>query len=177
MTAKRIAQFGLLTAVALVLGWVERMFPVAPGIPGIKLGLGNTVLLYAIYMMGAKEASLLMVIKVLLSGFMFSGLSGILYSFAGGVLSLVVLLLLKRIPHANIIIVSISGAVAHHMGQLIVASVFVLSRAVLGYVPVLLVSGVITGLLTGIVAKYVLKGLKLYREKPKASDKSNKDKE
>lgn len=178
MTAKRIAQFGLLTAAALVLGWVERMIPIAPGVPGIKLGLGNTVLLYAIYMMGAGEATLLMVIKVLLSGFMFSSLSGIMYSFAGGILSLAVMLLIKRIPYANIIVVSVAGAVAHNMGQIIVASVFVLSRAVLGYIPVLLVSGVITGLLTGIVAKYVLKGLKLYREKPRsAPKKTDQDKE
>lgn len=167
MKAKQVAQFGILTAVALVLGWVERLFPIAPGIPGVKLGLGNTVLLYAIYMMRPRDALLLMAVKVVLSGFLFSSISGMLYSFAGGILSLAVMLLLQRGLKANILVVSIAGALAHNMGQILVALVFVLSRAVLSYVPVLVISGLVTGLLTGIVAKYVLKGLNLYREKAK----------
>ena len=179
MKAKQVAQFGILTAAALVLGWVERLFPIAPGIPGVKLGLGNTVLLYAIYMMRPPDALLLMVVKVVLSGFLFSSISGMLYSFAGGLLSLGVMLLLQRVLRTNIVVVSVGGALAHNMGQILVALVFVLSRAVLSYVPVLVISGFITGLLTGIVAKYVLKGLHLYRDKAKTSSpsKANHNKE
>ena len=96
MKTKSIARFSLLCAMALVLGYFERFIPVAPGIPGVKLGLANTVLLYAVYLMGAKSAMLLMLAKVVLSGFLFAGLSGMLYSLAGGLLSLCVMLLLSR---------------------------------------------------------------------------------
>ena len=157
--ARRVARFGMLTAVALVLGWFERFIPIAPGIPGIKLGLANTVLLYAIYLMDWKSAALLMVMKVLLSGFLFAGLSGMLYSFAGGLLSLLVMLGVRKLLGMSIIGVSVCGAISHNLGQIGVACLVVQSRAVLGYLPVLLICGVITGILTGIVAKYAFRAL------------------
>ena len=154
MKTKSIARFSLLCAMALVLGYFERFIPVAPGIPGVKLGLANTVLLYAVYLMGAKSAMLLMLAKVVLSGLLFAGLSGMLYSLAGGLLSLCVMLLLSRLKDVGIIGVSVGGAVSHNIGQIAVACMVVESRAVLGYLPVLMISAVITGTLTGIAAKY-----------------------
>ena len=120
MKTKSIARFSLLCAMALVLGYFERFIPVAPGIPGVKLGLANTVLLYAVYLMGAKSAMLLMLAKVVLSGFLFAGLSGMLYSLAGGLLSLCVMLLLSRLKDVGIIGVSVGGAVSHNIGQIAV---------------------------------------------------------
>ena len=158
MKTKSIARFSLLCAMALVLGYFERFIPVAPGIPGVKLGLANTVLLYAVYLMGAKSAMLLMLAKVVLSGFLFAGLSGMLYSLAGGLLSLCVMLLLSRLKDVGIIGVSVGGAVSHNIGQIAVACM-VESRAVLGYLPVLMISAVITGTLTGIAAKYAIAAL------------------
>ena len=159
MKTKSIARFSLLCAMALVLGYFERFIPVAPGIPGVKLGLANTVLLYAVYLMGAKSAMLLMLAKVVLSGFLFAGLSGMLYSLAGGLLSLCVMLLLSRLKDVGIIGVSVGGAVSHNIGQIAVACMVVESRAVLGYLPVLMISAVITGTLTGIAAKYAIAAL------------------
>ncbi len=156
MKTKSIARFSLLCAMALVLGYFERFIPVAPGIPGVKLGLANTVLLYAVYLMGAKSAMLLMLAKVVLSGFLFAGLSGMLYSLAGGLLSLCVMLLLSRLKDVGIIGVSVGGAVSH---KIAVACMVVESRAVLGYLPVLMISAVITGTLTGIAAKYAIAAL------------------
>ena len=153
MSAKMVARFGMLTAVALVLGWVERFIPIAVGIPGIKLGLANTVLLYAIYLLGAKSSWLLMFMKVVLSGFLFAGLSGMLYSFAGGLVSLVIMLLLYNIRDISIVGVSVAGAVGHNVGQVLVACLAVTPRAALSYFPILLIAGVITGTLTGIAAK------------------------
>lgn len=177
--AKRVAQFGILTSLALVLGWTERFIPVAQGIPGIKLGLGNTILLYAIYMMDAKSSVLLMLLKVLVTGFFLSNIGGMLYSLAGGVLSLAAMLLVKkllgnRLPRIGIIIVSVFGAVFHNIGQLSVAFFTVLYRAVLVYTPPLLVSGLIMGVLTGVVAKYTLRALKYYDDRP-AKKKENPD--
>lgn len=162
MNAKAITRFGMLTAVALVLGWVERFIPIAATAPGIKLGLANTVLLYAIYLMDVKGTALLMVMKVLLSGFLFAGLSGMLYSFAGGLLSLLVMLLLRRINGLSIIGVSIAGGVSHNIGQILAACLVVQSRALLGYLPILLLAGTVTGLLTGIAAKSAIKGIEAY---------------
>ncbi|HWR23566.1 MAG TPA: Gx transporter family protein [Feifaniaceae bacterium] len=173
MNAKSITRLGMLTAVALVLGWVERFIPIAAAAPGIKLGLANTVLLYAIYLMDVKGAVLLMVMKVLLSGFLFSGLSGMLYSFAGGVLSLVVMLLLRRVKGFSIIGVSIAGGVSHNIGQILAACLVVQSRAMLGYLPVLLLAGTVTGLLTGVAAKSAIRGIEAYdvhaKKKPENS--------
>ena len=156
MKTKSIARFSLLCAMALVLGYFERFIPVAPGIPGVKLGLANTVLLYAVYLMGAKSAMLLMLAKVVLSGVLFAGM---LYSLAGGLLSLCVMLLLSRLKDVGIIGVSVGGAVSHNIGQIAVACMVVESRAVLGYLPVLMISAVITGTLTGIAAKYAIAAL------------------
>ncbi|NCB50387.1 MAG: hypothetical protein EOM54_00705 [Clostridia bacterium] len=155
MKTKVIARFGILTALALVLGYAEQWIPIAPGIPGIKLGLGNTVLLYAVYMASPAEAVMLMVCKVVLSGFMFAGFSAMLYSLAGGVLSLIVMLILCRIPKVGVIGVSASGAVAHNIGQLAVASLMLGVGTVWAYLPALMLSGVIMGPITGYIAKSV----------------------
>lgn len=104
-TAKRVARFGLLAALALVLGYFDRAIPItmllSGAVPGIKLGLANTVLLYAVYLMDWKSSVLLMLTKVLLSGFLFGSMSAILYSLSGGALSLAVMLLIRRNPRAG----------------------------------------------------------------------------
>ena len=100
--ARRIALFAMLTALSLVLGWVDRAVPLSAllggGIPGIKLGLANTVLLYGVYMLPWQGCLLLMLAKVGLSGFLFGSLTAMLYSLAGGVLSLSVMLAVRRRP-------------------------------------------------------------------------------
>ena len=102
----------------------------------------------------------LMLAKVVLSGFLFAGLSGMLYSLAGGLLSLRVMLLLSRLKDVGITGVSVGGAVSHNIGQIAVACMVVESRAVRrGYLPVLMISAVITGTLTGIAAKYAIAAL------------------
>lgn len=160
MNARKIARFGMLTAVALILGWLEQFIPLVPGVPGIKLGLGNMVLLYAIYLMDAKSAALLMVMKVLLSGFLFAGASAMLYSFAGGILSLAVMLLFRRVKDMGMVGVSVAGGVSHNIGQLAAALLIALPwQAVIGYLPWLLVAGAVTGTLTGVAAKSAIRGM------------------
>jgi len=159
MKAKDIARFGILASMALVLGYLEQLLPIAPGIPGVKIGLANTVLLYGVFLMGAKSSFMLMLVKVLLSGLLFSGVSGLMYSFAGGVLSLLAMLPLSRAKDVGMIGVSVGGAVAHNVGQSAVACLLIGYRAVLGYLPVLMISAILTGILTGIVAKYAIRAL------------------
>ncbi|SDY95996.1 Gx transporter family protein [Tindallia californiensis] len=160
MRAHKIAVLGVLTGVALILGYVERLIPVFSAMPGIKLGLSNTVLLYALYIMNWKEAMTLMVLKVVLSGLLFAGLSGALYGFSGGLLSLMFMILIQRSDGFSIVGVSMVGAVFHNIGQIGMAMLVVQTKGLLLYLPVLIISGAITGMLTGMIAQNVLKGLK-----------------
>ena len=117
--AGKVARFGMLTALALVLGWLDRAIPVtwflSGAVPGIKLGLANTVLLYAVYLMDWKGCVLLMLAKVFLSGFMFGSMSAILYSLCGGVLSLAVMLLVRRKPGVGALVIALLAAASDAM--------------------------------------------------------------
>lgn len=112
--AQRAARFGLLAALSLVLGWLDRAIPVtwflSGAVPGIKLGLANTVLLYAVYLMDWRGCVLLMLTKVFLSGFMFGSMSAILYSLSGGVLSLLVMLLARRNARLGALVIALLAA-------------------------------------------------------------------
>ena len=156
--ASAIAKLGLLTAVALVLGYFEHLLPVT-GIPGVKLGLANTVLLYALYLLDIPSAILLMILKVGLSGLFFGGVAAMLYSLAGGVVSLLVMILARRMKGLSVVGVSVLGAAAHNIAQLSVACFVVETRAILAYLPVLLLAAAMTGVLTGLVARYTFRGL------------------
>ena len=117
--AGKVARFGMLTALALVLGWLDRAIPVtwflSGAVPGIKLGLANTVLLYAVYLMDWKGCVLLMLAKVFLSGFMFGSMSAILYSLCGGALSLAVMLLVRRRPRLGALVIALLAAASDIM--------------------------------------------------------------
>ena len=117
--AQIVARFGLLAALSLVLGYFDRAIPITwllgGAVPGIKLGLANTVLLYAVYLMDWKGCVLLMLAKVFLSGFMFGSMSAILYSLSGGVLSLAVMLLVKRRPRLGALVIAVLAAASDIM--------------------------------------------------------------
>lgn len=155
----RVAYFGVFTALALIFSYVETLIPVNLGIPGVKLGLANLIIVVALYKMRLSEAYLLSVVRVLLAGFIFGNYFSIIYSLAGGILSLTVMALLRKKGGFSVIGVSIAGGVFHNIGQLIVASVIVETFSVMYYVPVLLIAGLVTGLLIGIASDGMLKRL------------------
>ena len=158
---QQIAISGLLTSLMLVLGLVERQFPLTAAIPGIKLGLANSVLLYALYMMGVRQSIVLMLLKALMSWLIYTNMSAMFYSLGGGALSLLAMVLLSRVNGVSIVGVSALGAVFFNVGQILVA-VFMLNtpQLLMTYLPILMVSGVVTGILTGIVAQMVMKHLR-----------------
>ncbi len=160
--AQRIALSGMLTALMMVLGLIERQFPLPVGIPGIKLGLANSVLLYSVYMLGVRQSILLMLIKTLLSWFIYSNMNAMLYSFAGGTLSLCAMIMVSRLPGMSEVGTSVAGAVCFNIGQ-ILAAVWQLRtpQLLFTYLPVLMISGVVTGILTGVVAKLVIQHLRV----------------
>ncbi len=158
-----LALCGLLLALTLVLGYVESLLPVAPGVPGIKLGLSNGVLIFAVYMLNIPTAFVLMILKVLLSGLLFSGVSSMIYGFAGGVLSMTCMALLSRVKGIHPVTVSMAGGVAHNVGQVAMAMLVLGTPSLVYYMAVLMVVGLATGALTGIAANLVMKHLRHLR--------------
>lgn len=159
----RVAYFGVFTALALMFSYIETMIPIQFGVPGIKMGLANIMIVIMLYKSSAKEALLLSIVRIMLSGFLFGNLSSILYSIAGGVLSLGIMTLLKKQGGFSVIGVSVAGGVSHNVGQLIVAMLVVETYQVGYYFPVLLVAGVLTGLGIGVASQEVLKRIRNIR--------------
>ena len=153
----RVAFFGLFTALALIFGYVESLFPIFLGVPGIKLGLANLLILVILYRWGMKEAYLLSVVRVVLSGFIFGNLFSILYSLSGALLSLTVMCLLKKSEKFTVIGISMAGGVFHNIGQLLMAGIALQSFSIFYYFPVLLISGMLTGIMIGILVRELLK--------------------
>ena len=159
--AQQVALSGLLTSLMLVFGLIERQFPLTAAIPGVKLGLANSVLLYSLYMLGVKQSFVLMLLKALMSWLIYTNMSAMFYSLGGGFLSLVVMILLFNMKGVSIIGVSALGAVFFNVGQILVAVVMLSApQLIVTYLPILMMSGVVTGVLTGVVAKMVMKHLK-----------------
>lgn len=156
----RVAYFGVFTALALIFSYVETLIPINFGIPGVKLGLANLVIVIALYKIKLTEVYLLSVVRVLLSGLIFGNYFSIIYSLAGGLLSLTVMALLKKSKGFSVMGISVAGGVFHNVGQLIVAMLVVETFSVGYYFPVLLVAGLITGLVIGIVSAEMLKRIK-----------------
>ena len=157
LNARQIALCGLLTAMMLVLGYVESLIPISVGIPGIKLGLSNSLLIFAIYMLGAKVSLGLMVLKVVLSGLLFGGVSAMAFSLTGGVVSVMAMILLKRAEGLSPIVVSMVGGAAHNVAQVALAMVILETTKLVYYMAVLMLVGLGMGAVTGIAAAAVLR--------------------
>ncbi len=161
---KQIAQGGLLTAVALALSLIESLFPlqaIVP-IPGIKLGLANVVTLFALTTLGARAALSILLCRITLAAIFMGSVTGFLFSLAGGVLALLVMHLLLRGKGRwfSMAGISIGGAAAHNIGQILAAVGTLGSWYVVGYLPLLLLSAIPMGLVTGLTASAVLGHLK-----------------
>lgn len=162
---KRTAKLGFLLALALILSYVESLIPFTFGIPGIKLGLPNLIVLLLLYggktsMTGARDALLVNCLRIVLSGFLFGSLFAILYAMAGAVFSFTAMVIAKRCRCFSMAGVSVLGGVFHNVGQTVVAIVVVETYAVLYYLPVLIVAGVVTGAVLGILGMELLPYLK-----------------
>ena len=155
----KVAYFGVFTALALIFSYVETLIPIHLGIPGVKLGLANLIIVITLYKMGTKEAYVLSVVRVVLAGFIFGNMFSILYSMSGGLLSLSVMTLLKKTDKFSVMGVSMAGGVFHNIGQILMAAIVLDSLSITYYLPVLLISGVLTGFLIGFIANEMLKRL------------------
>lgn len=152
----KVAYMGLFLALALICSYVESLIPFYFGVPGVKLGLTNIVVVMALYCIGTKEAFLISTLRILLAGFLFGNMFSILYSLAGGLLSFGMMLLLKKTEKFRIISVSVTGGISHNIGQLVVAAVVVENYHIFYYGTVLIIAGIITGLIIGIISQEVI---------------------
>ena len=157
MTTKKTAQLGVYIALAMIHSYVESLIPFSFGVPGIKLGLTNVVTVIMMYTYGIPGALGVAVLRAVLSGFMFGNAFSIIYSVAGCVLSFIFMYILKKTNHFAIISVSAAGGVMHNVGQLIVAANVVKTYSVIYYAPVLIIAGVFTGIIIGIVSDEIVK--------------------
>lgn len=152
----KVAYIALMTALAAVAGYLEMLFPIDFfGIPGVKLGLANTVSLIAMYMFGTGFAFLIMIARVILTGFMFGNMYAIIYALTGGVFSLTVMHLLKRTGAFKMTGVSAGGGAAHNLGQLAIAFITLGGLNLVYYIPLLLISGTVFGCLMGILSEMI----------------------
>ena len=157
MNQKKLANLGLFAAVAIIFGYVESLIPFYFGIPGVKLGLTNIVVVLMLYCVGTKEALAMSALRIVLSGFLFGNMFSILYSLAGGLLSFLMMYLLKKTKWFGVLPVSVSGGIFHNVGQLVVAAYVVENYNIFYYMPVLLFAGALTGFLIGIAAQEMIK--------------------
>ena len=159
LSTRQMALSSLLLALMLVLGYIESLLP-SFSVPGIKIGLSNSLLLFAIYMLGVPHAFLLMVLKVTLSSLLFGGFSAFLYAMAGGLLSMALMSALHAIGGLSPITVSMAGGVSHNVGQVLVAMLILHTDQLVYYMAVLMVAGLVCGALTGVCALNVMRHMK-----------------
>ena len=161
---KSIAFLGLMLTIAFLASYVERLAPPPlPVLPGIKLGLANSVILVALYMFGAKKALLLNLLRVLLAGLLFTGVWGMFYALSGAIFSFLVMLVLKRSHIFGVVGISVAGGAFHNLGQICFAALVMENLGLFYYLPILLVSGILAGIIVGYISGTCIN--RLYKSK------------
>ena len=162
MSSRRLARYALLTALAMALSWLESLVPLAGVVPpGVKLGLTNLVVIFALYRMSLRDAAVISLIRVVLVAFTFGNSYSFAYSLAGAALSLAVMALLKRSGKFSLLGISVAGAVSHNIAQVLVAMAVMETARLAWYLPVLLVSGIAAGVCVGAAGGLIVKRIRL----------------
>lgn len=152
MKAKKLCVLGILISLSMILSYVESLVNILPAFPGFKIGFANICVLFCLYKYSAKEAMAVLLIRVILVGFMFSSLASMLYSMAGALVSFAAMVLIKKTGYFSIYAVSTAGGVCHNLGQLIMAMLVLNTKAVMSYLPFLIVFGSLSGFLMGVIS-------------------------
>lgn len=153
---KRIALRGILIALALILSYIESFIPISSALPGVKIGLANIVTIYALEVLGFREALVISLLRILLTAILFGNPAVMIYSLSGALCSLITMSLIARFPAAGITGISVTGAIMHNAGQCLAAALLLRNANVFSYLPVLLIAGVIAGVITGAASGLVL---------------------
>ncbi len=158
---KKIATYGVMAALAMILSYVEMQLPAFVAIPGVKLGLTNIVVLVALYKMGYKSALFINIVRIIAVSLLFGTLMSFAFSFAGGMLSTLVMILLKKSDKFSTVGVSVAGGITHNIGQILAAMLLLNTKAIIWYLPVLWLSGILSGLLIGLIGAIIVKRIKV----------------
>ncbi|MCR5702412.1 MAG: Gx transporter family protein [Lachnospiraceae bacterium] len=159
--SKDITKIGIFIALAMAFGYLEVLIPFSFGIPGVKLGVANIVVVTGLFLLKPGEVFTVSILRIMMMGFLFGNGISILYSLAGGLLSFVVMLILKKTKVFSITGISVAGGVFHNLGQIMAAALILHNRILFYYLPVLIIAGVITGSLIGLLSDRVVKTLRL----------------
>lgn len=157
---KKIALLGLTVSLAMIMSYIEVLFPLNFAVPGIKMGLANIVIVFVLYRMSLKDACIVSLIRVFLVALLFGNTMSLAYSLAGAVLSLALMALLKKTEKFSVVGVSISGSVMHNAGQILMAVILMGTAQIAYYLPVLIITGTLTGVGIGLVAALVIDRVK-----------------
>ena len=157
----KLTTLALMVTFALILSYIESRIPAFVAIPGIKVGLANIAVIFALYKMGIGEAIALSAVRVVLVSLLFGNPVSLIYSLAGAVLSLAVMFILKKLTPLGEVTVSVCGGVMHNVGQIVVASIILDTNVVAYYLPFLILSGTIAGVVVGAVSALLIKKVKL----------------
>lgn len=158
--SQKISYCAVFTALAMIFSYVEAILPINFGVPGMKLGLANLVIVAGLYYLNEKDVLIISVTRILLMGLLFGNGMSLIYSLTGGMLSYLIMILMKKKTNLSVLVISIGGGITHNIGQLIAASLVISNFHIFYYFPTLLIAGTITGLLIGIVSERILKILK-----------------
>lgn len=160
MSVKKITTLALLTTIALTIFMIEAAIPTLVPIPGVKLGLANIVTLFVINQFGITDGALVLFARIVLASIFGGQMVSFMYSLCGGFLCLIVMVLINRLLMGKFVfITSIFGAIAHNLGQIFVAYVILSMSGIFAYLPYLMISGIVTGLFTGLVCHFLIKAL------------------
>lgn len=157
MTARKLTGYAMLLAVALILTYLESLIPVPVPIPGYKLGLANVVTLFAIYYYDVKVAFVINILRIVIIAILFGNFYAFIFSISGALLALLIMALLKMSDRFGIIAISVAGAVFHNIGQIMAAMLVLSTNAVLYYLPLLMIVAVVSGIIIGLLAGMLLK--------------------
>lgn len=161
--AGQISKYALYLALAFIFGYIEAILPFNLWIPGAKLGFSNIIIVYVLYMSGSLKSTLIiMLAKVLLTGFTFGNPSMILYSLCGGFLSVTLMYLLYLSKHFSTYAVSMAGGAFHNIGQLLCAGLMFENMGLLYYMPAIILAGMLTGLFIGLLSEICIKRMKKF---------------
>ncbi len=161
MKTKKLTVMALTTAVAMILSFVESQIPAFVAVPGVKVGLANIAVVFALYRLGWKEAAAISLVRVVMVSMLFGSIASLFYSLAGAVLSLTGMGLLKKTERFTEIMVSVTGGILHNIGQIAMACLILETAALRYYLPFLLVSGIIAGVVVGLVSAVLVQRVKL----------------
>lgn len=159
MKAKKITILSLCTALAMIMSYIESLFP-AFWVPGVKVGLPNIIIIFILYRIGTKEAIAVSLTRIFLNTLLFGNPLTLAYSLAGGILSIVCMIILKKLQSFSQLGVSVVGGIAHNTGQIVVACVIMETAQISLYLPVLIITGILAGICVGLAGNLLINRIK-----------------